>query len=194
MTMFFLMIIDDEQKRDKLETLYLAYRTDIYNRALRVTKDPGMSEDIVQNVIIKIADNMDKITDRKPHEIRSYLLIAAEHMAFNTLRKQKKEWMMDLTVFEQEDPEQEIDEQLLTQENADYLAKMMGQLHPEYAQVLMLRYYHQLDTKEIAVVMDTTIELVHTKVSRARKTLKKMLLEEDYFSEYQSSPMNKKNK
>lgn len=191
--MFFLMVIDDQQKRDKLETLYLTYRTDIYNRALWVTKDPGISEDIVQNVILKIADNMDKVLNREPHEIRSYLLIAAEHMALNTLRRQKKEWMMDVTVFEQEDPEQEIDEQLLTQENAEYMAKIMGQLHPDYAQVLMLRYYHQLETQEIAAVMDTTVELVHTKVSRARKTLKKMLLEDDYYSEYQRSPLNKKS-
>lgn len=191
--MLFLMTIDDQNKRDKLEELYLTYRSDIYNRALRFTKDPGMSEDIVQNVIIKIADNMEKITDREPHEIRSYLLIASEHMSLNMLRKQKKEWMMDLTVFEQEDPEQEIDEQLLTQENAEYMAKVMGKLHPDYAQVLMLSYYHQLDNQEIAAIMDTTVELVHTKVSRARKTLKKMLMEEDYYSEYHSNSAEKKH-
>jgi len=63
----------------------------------------------------------------------------------------------------------------------------LAALSPEHRQVLVLREMHQLSYDEIAEALDMDIGTVKSRISRARKQLRKILLESGNFSDRLSS-------
>jgi RNA polymerase sigma-70 factor, ECF subfamily len=51
-------------------------------------------------------------------------------------------------------------------------------LAPKYRQVVILHYYEDLTIKEIAHILGVSQEVVRTRLSRARKQLRKIMSEE----------------
>ncbi|MGG3872591.1 RNA polymerase sigma factor [Brevibacillus laterosporus] len=48
-------------------------------------------------------------------------------------------------------------------------------LSPDYRQVIILRYYQELEMKEIAFILQIKEEAVRKRLSRARQQIKQML-------------------
>lgn len=71
----FLMVIEDEKIRNKLEEIYLTYSRDMFLTAYSILKDEHEAEDIVQDAILRIINNLDKVVDIKCKKTRSYLVI-----------------------------------------------------------------------------------------------------------------------
>jgi RNA polymerase sigma-70 factor (ECF subfamily) len=174
-----LTYITDPEKRNRLETLYNLYHRDMYITAYAILKDHHDAEDVVQSAIIKLTRNLDKISDLYCNKSRAYIVITVRHLSLDTIKHKKK--TIHLT------PDQEVDEisgaieldgldaYLLKLELGKTLATALDALHRPYADILTLKYYHQLSASEISDVLGMTSNHVNVTLHRALKAIKKIL-------------------
>lgn len=86
----FLLMIEDEGKRDKLEKLYITYRKELFYVAYRILNDYQEAEDILQSAFIKIAKYLDKISEIECKKTRAYLVIIVRNLSFDCYNQRKK--------------------------------------------------------------------------------------------------------
>jgi len=71
-----------------LETLYDRYHTMAYALALRITTEPGLAEDVVQDSFLGLWRNAARYAEAKG-SVRGWLLAIVRHRAIDTIRRQK---------------------------------------------------------------------------------------------------------
>lgn len=176
----FLLIIENEKTRNKLEEIYSTYYKDIYVTAYSILKDHYDAEDVIQDAILRISKNIHKISEVKCKKTRSYLVIIVRNLSFNVYNKRKGIIMLEHDEVKSLSNQEEIliEEQLLQMESSEELANCLERLHPPYADVLTLRYYYELEIYEIASNLNITENNVSVRIYRALEALKKILEEE----------------
>lgn len=176
----FLMAIEDEKKRSKLEKIYIEYHKAIYVTAYSILKDHYEAEDVVQDAVFRLADNLHKISEIKCKKTLSYLVIIVRNLSYNVYNKRK-----GLALLEHDEvkriPDNEtilIEERIIQMDFSSEMAKYLQQIHPPYADILTLRYYHELKVYEIAKVLDISENNTSVRINRALMALRKVLEEE----------------
>ncbi len=170
----FLLIIEDDVERDVLERVYRTHHKMLYLTAYTILKDYHEAEDVVQNVILRLSKNIEKISDVNCKKTVSYLVIITRNLCYDICRKNKK-----LQFIEEEGAREQgetlVEEVMIEMENAREMAEKLNRLHPPYADVLTLRYYHDLSIPEIAKCLDLTENNISVRLGRACEALKKLI-------------------
>lgn len=173
----FLLIIDDKKARNKLEQIYLCYHKELFIIAYAILKDYHEAEDVVQNVIFKLSNNLEKISEIRCKKTRSYLIIIVRNLSYEAYNKKKgiksipfdKDNLLDVS------DDVNLDEHVLRIEKSKEMARCLGNLHRPYADILTLKFYHQLSITEIAEILDISENNVSVRINRALKALKSIL-------------------
>jgi RNA polymerase sigma-70 factor (ECF subfamily) len=169
----FLMTIKDEKTRSKLEKIYDTYHRDMYITAYSILKDHHESQDIVQEAIIRVSKNLYKISDIKCKKTRAYLVIIVRNLSYNAYNRRKGIVMLEHEEINRlPDDETLIEEDFIKMEMSREIIKHLKQTHPSYADILTLRYYYELEIKEISIILDITENNVSVRIHRALRTLK----------------------
>ena len=79
----FICTIEDLVKRSDCELLYMEYRQHMFGVARSILKDDALSEDVVQDVFIKLIEK-DKLPSLDDPRTKAYLTVAAEHTSAPT--------------------------------------------------------------------------------------------------------------
>lgn len=152
-----------------------------YRRVLlaahRITGSMADAEDIAQGLFLRLA------TEERPIDnVGSYLHRAAINGALDLLRRRKTAATEPLeqaahvaSASWQSSPELAVASRQL----GDALRIAIGELAPRAAEMFALRYFEELDNKEIAALMETSQAVVAVTLHNARSRLKKRLLEMD---------------
>lgn len=174
-----LTYITDPEKRDRLETLYNLYHRDMYITAYAILKNHHEAEDVVQSAIIKLTRNLDKISDLHCNKSRAYIVITVRHLSLDAIKHKNR------TVHLEPDHVEDVtsgamdfeglDAYILKLEMGKTLATALDNLHRPYADILTLKYYHQLSATEISEVLGMTSNHVNVTLHRALKAIKKIL-------------------
>jgi RNA polymerase sigma factor (sigma-70 family) len=152
-----------------------------YRRVLfaahRITGSMADAEDIAQGLFLRLAS-----AERPVDNIGSYLHRAAINGALDLLRRRKSAATEPLeqavhvaSVSWRSSPECELSRRQL----GDALRIAISELAPRSAEMFALRYFEELDNKEIAILMETSQAVVAVTLHSARSRLKKRLLEMD---------------
>ncbi|MDF1617915.1 RNA polymerase sigma factor [Petrocella sp. FN5] len=176
----FLMTIENEKTRNKLEEIYVTYYKEIYVTAYSILKDHHDAQDVIQDAILRILKNIHKISEVKCKKTRSYLVIIVRNLCYNVYNKRKGIVMLEYDEVKRLSNQDEIliEEEFLQIEFSEKIAKYLEQLHQPYADVLTLRYYYELEISEIARNFNITENNVSVRIYRALEALKKILVEE----------------
>lgn len=137
-----------------------------------------MSLDVCQETFTKAFRNIDKLKD--PVRIRSWLCSIARNLAYDHLRKRKKESNIsieDIKEISMPDSSTGIRKKLIVQE-------ALARLSERDRLLLTLFYYQGFDIKETAVITGIKESNVKVSLSRARQKLRKEL--EGYENELMS--------
>lgn len=172
-----LMTIENEQTRNKVEEIYRLYRKLLYYTAYDVLKDHHEAEDVVQSAIIKICDHIQKINDIQCNKTKGFLVIIVRNLAIN-IYNQRKRTDVDMDRLENlanDEIDTNPEQYLLKIDNAEWVARKLAQMNPEYADVLVLRYTYQFSIDEIAHLMNATENNIRVKLHRARKALQELM-------------------
>ena len=132
---------------------------------------------MVQNAIFKLSNNLEKIIEIKCKKTRSYLVIIVRNLSIDAYNHKKRTAYIPFDEIARNGMADNLnlDEHVLRIEESKEIAKHLADLHQPYADILTLRYYHQLSILEIANALEITENNVSVRINRAKKVLKSIL-------------------
>lgn len=181
--LFFLMMIEDPEKRSLLEEIYITYKKDLYLTAYDMVKKPEVAEDIFHTAIIKASKHLEKISDVKSKSTRSYLVSIVMNLCRDYFKEDKVKGVHMLHSIPIDDmrtlndTKYLVEEGFLKKELMMEISRLIDQIHPSYSEVLRMRYYEELCIKDIAEMLGTTENNVSVRINRGIKAMRKLYFE-----------------
>lgn len=166
----YLQMIDSPESKSKFEKIYDTYRGLMYYVAYQILGHQQDAEDAVYAAFVKIAENIEKISDPVCPKTRSLVVIIVKNQSIDMLRSRKRhenvELMEDMVCFS---PDYEVE---------DSLTRCILKLPRRYQNVILLKYSHGYTLREIADMMGLSLAAATKLDQRAKKKLEKLCKEE----------------
>ena len=171
------------KQADALEKLFALYEQPMYYYALKITSDPYMAEDVVQDAFCKMIKYIDSINYEGDREIKGYLFSVIKTCAADNLRKNKVQETVTnsqednvLYIEDNFDSNFDMDKAIGEMSFEGSIGKLVTKLKEEDQNILYLRYGRDASDKEIADILNLkTVESVRKRLSRAKSRLKNLL-------------------
>ena len=184
MMLFAMMLAElDDDDRDFVFQLWEEYGDYMYSTAYDILGSREDAEDAVQEIVLKIMDNLTKFTDRDPDSVKNQIVIyvrcITKNTAIDAYRKNKRraghlaENAED--VREVPDFASLPDELVLTRELQDEVRDALRSLPQESRDAVNLFYLEDYSYEEIAAVMGIPVSQVKGRLYRARQKLRTLL-------------------
>lgn len=163
------------------EQLVLTYQKPVYNLALRMVGNPDDAFDLTQEAFLRAWRSMEQV--RESGAFSSWLFRLTSNVCLDFLRAAKRRKTVSLS-FEGEDGEQQLElpdpspdpeHCLLAMANRQAVMEAMNDLAVEHRQILTLRVINELSYQQIAEILDVAEGTVKSRLSRARRALRKKL-------------------
>jgi RNA polymerase sigma-70 factor (ECF subfamily) len=164
-----------EGKVEKLAVLFEKYHVQLFNFFLRLTGNRGASEDLVQDVFLRILKY--RTTYRGQSKFTVWLYQIARNAHIDYLRKRKGELSLDDQWDEVVESEPTPLDQLERGQDVRLLREALARLPLKKREVLVLSRYQDMKYKDIAELFGCQIGTVKAHVHRAIKDLGKIYLE-----------------
>lgn len=165
------------------EQLVLAYQKPVYNLALRLVANPDDAFDLTQEAFLRAWRKLDTV--RAEEAFSAWLYRLTYNVCLDFLRTSKRRKAVSLTVSDEEsdvqldvpDPAPDPETAMLRAADQAAVAQAMNQLAAEYRQILTLRIINDLSYQEIGEILGVAEGTVKSRLSRARQSLRKKLLQ-----------------
>jgi RNA polymerase sigma-70 factor, ECF subfamily len=163
------------QRRDPqaLAELYDRYGRLVYSLILRVVRDGGIAEDLVQETFLRVWNRVHGF-DAEKGAIGPWLLAVARNRAIDYLRSASGRERNALEFEETDHPAlyTNMEHDILTSDSARMVKAAMEKLSPQHRQVIELAYFEGLSQTEMAERMNQPLGTVKTWVRAALKNLR----------------------
>lgn len=131
---------------------------------VKMTGDIHLSQDIIQDTMIKAVLNIDKFEPKA--KFSTWLIKIATNAYRDFLRKNKKFELIEDTL---EDRNQRVEEIVISKDQYNEILNVVLKLSPEKRAVFILKHYHELKYEEIAEIMNCPIGTVRSRLHHAVK-------------------------
>jgi RNA polymerase sigma-70 factor (ECF subfamily) len=153
------------------EKIYQKFREPLKHFIAKRIRDEDSAEDLVHDVFLRIHDRIDSL--KEPDKLPSWIYTIARNSIIDSYRKRKptvngSDFLLDL---EQNEPE-EVPEDLNR-----VVQSMMDKLPPLDKEALILSEFQGLKQSEVARRLGISLSGAKSRIQRARKKLKDLLLE-----------------
>lgn len=168
------------------DELYRSCSGKLYRMAYFITGNRSDSEDILQETFVKCFLHRDKLREPERFEPWLYQILVRTAWRAEKRKKSRSELSFEGILDQEEDHIKaewiEKDERekgplgaVLEAETAAQIRDALKMLDVKYRTVILLYYYNELSTKEIARVTGTMEGTVKSRLFKARKLLKRLL-------------------
>jgi RNA polymerase sigma-70 factor (ECF subfamily) len=137
-----------------------------------MSSDRMQTDDIVQDVFIKLYQNLDLI--RNKDSVLAWLFRSARNELYSLYRNTKlKKLYMESEDYDEIEKEDDfsLSEEIETKELNEIIMKELENINPEQKEIFVLKEYSGLSYKEIAVLIDIDEELVKSRLYKVRQKL-----------------------
>ena len=166
---------------DAQQELYIDSSKSVYFVALRLLKNPGNAEDIMQDVFLYVFENLPELT--QPAAYYKWLNQITANKCMNFLRRNSPVSIDEpdiLELLDIEDGDDETPESLFDDaETRRLILEIIDALPDAQRQSIILRYYSQFSIEEIAATMDTSENTVKSRLAIARRKIREAILEKE---------------
>ncbi len=166
----YLTMIESPEDQSKFEKIYLEYKGLMYYVAYKILNNAQDAEDAVHNAFIKIAENINNIDEAVCPKTQNYVVTIVENKAIDTYRSKKRKEAVEYI--------DEITGITVENQSLQGLAYCMSKLPLRYRQIILLKYYHGYNSREISKQLDLTEANVIKIDQRAKKKLLQICKEE----------------
>ena len=173
--LFYLSLIDGEPERSEFERIYQKHADKIFRKTLYILRNQQDTEDVMQEVWIKVAKNISVLQNKDDAVIFSYIMTIANNQAMTFFRKRNTE---EVLLAEEEIEGLAYDEPLFAacdKAEIGEITACFAELPKIYRDVLSLHFLHRHTTEQIARMLDLNASTVGSRLSRGRKKLIKLL-------------------
>ena len=157
-----------------LEQIYRTHFSSLFIYGKRLTKDESTVEDCIQELFVELWNRRANLSDTDA--IKPYLFVSLKRKIFATIKKLRKSTGTELEE-KHFDLELAIDQILVNKETSEeqksLLSRAFGELSDRQKEILYLKYYSEMDYKEISEIMDMNYQSARNLVSRAIQKLAK---------------------
>ena len=166
------MLQQKENQIIEFTILFNKYKKRIYNYALKMLNDKMRADDIVQDVFIKLFENLNNIHNKQSIQFWLFKTARNEMMAFlrNTKNKKFITEVVDIDTYEIENKTSLADE-LENTELKKLILNELEVMNEDFSEVFILKEYSGLSYKEIASLLDIDEDLVKSRLYKARQKL-----------------------
>lgn len=173
-----------KNKKVVIKELYCRHKDSLYAYIFSRVKCPDLSNDILQDVFIKVINKMDNhYTDQG--KWLGWVMRIAHNATIDHFRKQKKlsdvnvavdsscnhNDYFDNIISDVSNPQEDME----SKEISNRLLRFVSRLPKEQREVIVLRVFYEMPFKEIAMMMNTSINTALGRMRYARVNLLKML-------------------
>jgi RNA polymerase sigma-70 factor (ECF subfamily) len=156
------------------DSIYRMYAKRLYAYCLQFTKSPEDSEEIVQDVFVKLWTNRKRI--RQEDTLRSLLFIMTKHHIINAFRSRIHQPVYEeYTNYKEMESVENVCQQLEYQEFVVKFKKAVQTLPSTQKKVIILSKIQELSNKEIAEKLALSEQTVKNSLSLGLKYLKEVL-------------------
>lgn len=166
-----------------LERLYQTYEDEVYKTCLHYAKDEHIARDMTQKTFFSIYEHYENV---KPGRMKPYLLRTAKNMTMNWLRdfKRLREGQIDdlneedLKVYSVEDVYIREESAKLARELSNDILTRLQKKNERWYELVVMAYYFDIPQEEIARRLGIKVELVYSRLYRAKQWIRKNYKEE----------------
>lgn len=159
-------------REEQFEVLFKEHGRLVYRTAYGVTGRHEDAEDVLQSIFLQLVRR--EFPPDLQNNPEAYLYRAAVNSSLNILRRRRQEVLLGTT---------EHFDVLMCQKDEDVtevqikgLYEAIGELKPDWAEILILRYMHNKSDAEIARMLGRSRGTIALKLFRSRARLRKILL------------------
>jgi RNA polymerase sigma-70 factor (ECF subfamily) len=153
----------------KLSILFERHHRALFNFFLRLTSNRELSEDLVQDVFLRILKYRDTYQSKTSFTAWMYQVARSAHI--DNLRKKKPEsqWNEDLP--EPASPEPQVDERMRKRQEVKLLERALQTLPVEKRELLILTRFKNVKYQEMGQILGCDANAVKLRVYRAVRSL-----------------------
>jgi RNA polymerase sigma-70 factor (ECF subfamily) len=154
------------------------YQRPVYSLLVRIVRNPEAAEDLAQEIFVKAFRSLEAYDPQR--KFSSWLFKIAHNSALDALRRQGIETIsLDAPVGDSDEaPEPPADpaaenplRRLVARDSGRALETAIGELRPQYREILLLRFQEGLAYEEISEVLSIPLGTVKIHIFRARAEL-----------------------
>lgn len=174
----YILAIESDHDRDFMTGLYLDYKGLIY-REILARSGAETADDLVQETMIRLIDKVELLETLDEKRLTAYVAETAKNIAKNHLRKKEGRTVSVEELSELPDPTGTAEDRVLGSVDTSALKQVWGSLPEDVRSLLRMKYFLQMDNKEIAAHLGIKPESVRMRLTRARgRLLERMKAEE----------------
>ncbi len=177
---FIQLTIDNKSDREFVETLFQENAERMYKMAFRILMDQYLAEDAVQISFENIIKYLPRIKRIPPHKFSAYLTVICKNVARELYKDQLRRNSEGEYIDDFEDDIKDPPDIVISKDEVSHLVNLIQSLRPIYADVLMLKYFCELDEDIIADALNISLHNVRKRITRGKKMLEEMLREEGF--------------
>jgi len=170
-----------EGDRDRFTELVRRYEKRVVNYVYRITHRYEEAHDLAQDIFVKVYLALDRYDSK--YQFSTWLFRIAQNAAIDVLRK-KTISEVPLARPSEDEPQKEREfadpgvspyRALKNKQLSAAIEKAVGNLPPDYRELIQLRHFAELSYEEIATMKKLPLGTVKNKLFRARNLLKEQL-------------------
>ena len=159
---------------DAFEQLVVAYRDQVFRLALRMCGNEADADEVAQEAFLSAWKALPNF--RGDSQFSTWLYQLTTHAAIDLMRREKRQIAAeDITEVSAPDPGPSPQQQAERSETRQAVRDAMGQLSPEYRQIVVLRFLEDLSYEEIGAALKLPSGTVKSRLNRAKSQLKDIL-------------------
>ncbi|MGH9838825.1 MAG: sigma-70 family RNA polymerase sigma factor [Blastocatellia bacterium] len=157
----------DAAKRLSFEQAFAAHHRLVYRYAVSLTRDAGLAEDVVQEVFVRLYQNLEAA--QRDEMLRAWLLRVTANVARNVMRGRSRAQSRDESfVARQENVTTSPESELMRQAEIEEARRALAKLKEPLRSCLLLRN-EGLSYREIAAALELNEASVGGLLARARR-------------------------
>lgn len=166
-----LVLLLRQESRDAFNYLYRQYSAVLYGVINKVVYDEQTAQDVLQDVFVKIWNNVAQYDARKGR-LYTWMINIARNAAIDKLRSKGE--IMKGKIQTGEGIVNNLELKLKTEQKTDTigLRKMVAGLKPEYEAIVSLAYFKGYTLDEISKTLDVPLGTVKTRMRHAIQQLR----------------------